>query len=162
MGETTEPLRLADADGRLGEKLGVSDWVSIDQVQVNVFGEVTRWRTPGHCDPEYAKTTRYGGTLIHGFHVVSLLSHFFRSAGLWPVDGTNPLNYGIDKVRILKPVIIGDGVRLRSHISLLDVQAKGRGEYLLKTKHEVECEGVEEPVVYAEYLTYWFPTAETG
>ena len=27
------------------EKLGISLWVSIDQVQVNVFGEVTRWRT---------------------------------------------------------------------------------------------------------------------
>ena len=37
---------LSNADKRIGEKLGISPWVSIDQVQVNVFGEVTRWRTP--------------------------------------------------------------------------------------------------------------------
>ncbi len=148
---------LKTAHERIGEKLGVSDWVFIDQVQVNVFGEVTRWRVPGHCDPEYAKTTRYGGTLIHGFHMVALLSHFYRDARLWPRDGQTPLNYGLDKVRVLQPVVIGDGVRLRSHISLLDVTEKGNGEYLVKTKHEVEVEGIDDYALYAEYLTYWFP-----
>ncbi len=155
--DAQQPFLLATANERLGESLGVSDWVFIDQTQVNVFGEVTRWRTPGHCDPEYARTTRYGGTLIHGFHVVSLLSHFFRDSGSWPEDGAYPLNYGLDKVRILQPVIIGDGVHLRSHISLLDVTDKGDGQYLLKTCHEIEAKGVEGSVVYAEYLTYWFP-----
>ena len=152
-----ETFALATAENHIGEPLGVSDWVDIDQVQVNVFGEVTRWRTPGQCDPEYAKNTRYGGTLMHGFHVVSLLSHFYRSTGLWPVDGTSPLNYGLDKVRVLQPILIDDGIRLRSHIGLLDVTAKGRGEYLLKTSHYIEVKGVEDYVMYAEYLTYWFP-----
>lgn len=157
MEAATEPFLLSTAQERIGQKLGVSDWVFIDQVQVNVFGEVTRWRTPGHCDPEYAKTTPYGGTLIHGFHMMSLLSHFYRDAGLWPEDGKSPLNYGLDKVRVLKPVIIGDGVRLRSHVSLLEVKPKQDGEYLIKTCHEIECEGLDDPVLYAEYLTYWFP-----
>lgn len=148
---------LKTARTRIGEALGTSDWVSIDQVQVNVFGEVTRWRTPGHCDPEYARTTPYGGTLMHGFHMVALLSHFYRDAGLWPEDGRNPLNYGLDKVRVLQPVVIGDGVRLRSHIRLLDAVDKGNGEWLLKTCHEIEADGVDGPVLYAEYLTYWFP-----
>lgn len=152
-----KPFYLATAHERIGEKLGVSDWVFIDQVQVNVFGEVTRWRTPGHCDPEYAKTTRYGGTLIHGFHMVALMSHFFRDIGVWPEDGQTPLNYGMDKVRVLSPVVIGDGVNLRSHLSLLDVTDKGKGEYLLKTCHEIEVQGQEGRALYAEYLTYWFP-----
>jgi len=151
------PFLLRTAEDRIGEELGVSDWVFIDQIQVNVFGEVTRWRTPGHCDPEYARTTRYGGTLMHGFHMVSLLSHFYRDSNLWPEDGKTPLNYGLDKVRVLKPVVIGDGVRLRSHITLMDVKAKPRGEYLLKTCHEIEADKVEGRVLYAEYLTYWFP-----
>ena len=143
----TEPFYLATATERIGEHLGISDWVFIDQVQVNVFGEVTRWRTPGHCDPEYAKTTRYGGTLIHGFHMVALLSHFYRDTDLWPLDGQYPLNYGLDRVRVLKPVIIGDGVRLRSHISLMDAEPKGNGEYLIKTRHEVQAEGSDEKVL---------------
>lgn len=156
----TRPFLLSTARTRIGEHLGSSDWVAIDQVQVNVFGEVTRWRTPGHCDPEYAKTTPYGGTLMHGFHMVALLSHFYRDSGLWPEDGRNPLNYGLDRVRVLQPVVIGDGVRLRSHIGLLDAVAKGNGEWLLKTRHELEADGVDGHVLYAEYLTYWFPKQE--
>ncbi len=151
------PFLLSNVSERVGEKLGVSDWVFIDQIQVNIFGEVTRWRTPGHCDPEYARKGPYGGTLMHGFHMLALLSDFFRTAGLFPEDGARPLNYGLDKVRVLQPVVIGDGVRLRSHISLLDATDKGKGEFLLKTCHEVEVEGVESRVLYAEYLTYWFP-----
>ena len=150
-------MLLSQMEENVGQKLGISDWVFIDQTQVNIFGEVTRWRTPGHCDPEYGQSTPYGGTIIHGFHVVGLLSHFYKDAGLWPEDGAYPLNYGLDKVRILNPVVIGEGVRLRSHISLLEANPKGNGEYLLKNCHEVEVEGVEGFVVYAEYLTYWYP-----
>ena len=127
----------------------------IDQTQVNVFAEVTRWRTPGHCDPEYASNTKYGGTLIHGFHVISLLSHFFKSAELWPEDGQDPLNYGVDKVRILEPIIIGDGVRLRSYISLIEVVPKKGNDTLVKTKHEIEVQNIKGFAIYAEYLTYW-------
>jgi len=157
LSKTREPFFLSRANERVGEVLGISDWVFIDQVQVNVFGEVTRWRTPGHCDPDYGKDGPYGGTIIHGFHMVSLMSHFDRDVGLWPEDGTNPLNYGMDKVRVLKPVVIGDGVRLRSHIKLLDVADKGSGEYLVKTSHDIEVKGLSGRALYAEYLTYWFP-----
>lgn len=153
----TARFRLSSAKARVGETLGVSDWVFIDQLQVNIFGEVTRWRTPGHCDPEYARTTRYGGTLMHGFHMMALLSHFYKDAQLWPEDGRNPLNYGLDKVRVLQPVVVGEGVRLRSHISLLDVNEKHNGEYLLTTAHNIEVQGMDAHVLYAEYLTYWFP-----
>ena len=66
--------------------------------------------------------------------------------------------YGLDKVRVLQPVVIGDGMRLRLHIRLLDAVDKGNGEWLLTTCHGIEAEGVECPVLYAEYLTYWFPT----
>ena len=151
----SQSFYLSKAHKMIGQKLGVSPWVSIDQIQVNVFGEVTRWRTPGHCDPEYAKGTAYGGTLLHGFHVVGLLSHFYKSAELWPADGENPLNYGLDRVRILKPVVIGDGVRLRSHVTLLEARPKSGGDMLLKNQHDIEVEGFEGFAVYAEYLTYW-------
>ena len=149
------PFRLATAGQRLGEKLGVSPWVTIDQTQVNIFGEVTRWRTPGHCDPEHARSTPYGGTLLHGFHAVSLITHFYKSSELWPEDGRDPLNYGLDRVRILQPIVIGHGVRLRSHISLRKALPKQGGDMLLKTQHDIEVEGLEGFAVYAEYLTYW-------
>ena len=149
------PFLLATARQRIGERIGVSPWVFIDQVQTNVFAEVTRWRTLGHCDPEHAKNTPYGGTLLHGFHAISLITHFYKSSELWPQDGRDPLNYGLDKVRILQPMIIGDGIKLRSQITLLDAQPKQDGDMLLKTQHDIEVEGLEGSSVYAEYLTYW-------
>ena len=161
MNTTTQekPFLLANAHEFVGTKVAVTDWVDIDQVQVNVFGEVSRWRKPGHCDPEYARKGPYGGTLLHGFHMVSLLSHFAEDAGLRPDDGAYSLNYGLDRVRVLQPVVIGDGVRVRSHVTVLDVTDKGRGERLIKSGHEVEAAGIEGPVMYAEYLSYWYPKA---
>lgn len=149
------PFLLATAQQRIGEMIGVSPWVFIDQVQVNIFGEVTRWRTPGHCDPEYAKSTLYGGTLLHGFHAISLVTHFYKSSELWPEDGKDPLNYGLDKVRILQPMIVSDGIKLRSRITLLDAKPKSSGDMLLKTQHDIEVAGQTGTAVYAEYLTYW-------
>jgi len=161
MNTTTKdkPFLLANAHEFVGAKVAVTEWVDIDQVQVNVFGEVSRWRKPGHCDPESARKGPYGGTLLHGFHMVSLLSHFTENAGLRPDDGDYSLNYGLDRVRVLQPVVIGDGVRIRSHVTVLDVTDKDRGERLIKSGHEVEAEGVEGPVMYAEYLSYWYPKA---
>jgi len=152
-----KPFRLSDIHEFVGQSLGVSNRVDIDQVQVNIFGEVTRWAKPGHCDPEYGKTTPYGGTLIHGFHMVALCSYFFESAGLRPIDSAYSLNYGLDKVRVLNPVVIADGVRLRFHVSLLNAIDKGDGERLLTTTHQVEVQGKPDYALYAEYLSYWYP-----
>jgi acyl dehydratase len=152
-----QPLLLKNAHEFTGTQIAVTDWVDIDQVQVNVFGEVSRWRKPGHCDPESARKGPYGGTLIHGFHMVSLLSHFVESAGFRPEDGSHALNYGLDRVRVLQPVVVGDGVRLRSAVTLLDVTDKERGQRLIKTGHNIEAANVDGPVMYAEYLSYWFP-----
>ena len=117
---------LATAQQRIGEKIGVSPWVFIDQTQVNVFGEVTRWRTPGHCEPEYAKNTPYGGTLLHGFHAISLITHFYRSSELglgWP----RPMELRSRQGAHLQPIIIGDGIKLRSQITLLEARPKRSG-----------------------------------
>ncbi|MEQ9638510.1 MAG: MaoC/PaaZ C-terminal domain-containing protein [Alphaproteobacteria bacterium] len=152
------PFTLADADGFVGRQLAVTDWVMIDQVQTNVFGEVTRWPTWMHCDPERCKTeSPYGGTLLHGFMAVSLLTHFVDV--IRPPDGRYSLNYGLDKVRVLRPVMIGDGVRLRDRIILLAATDKGEGRKLLKTEHLIEADDGPDPAVYAEYLNYWYPTS---
>lgn len=142
----------------IGEHVATTDWVEIDQMQVNIFGEITRWPKRGHNDPEWAaKHSPYGGTLVHGFFMVSLATHFMELAGLMYRDGQNPLNYGMDKVRILAPVVIGDGVRLRDNISIMDVQDKGDGKRLIKTAHRIEADGMDKPAAYLEYLNLWHP-----
>ena len=77
-----------------------------------------------------------------------------------PVDlssAWDAAHYGLDKVRVLKPVTIGDGVRIRDRIGLIDVVDKGEGRKLCKTSHLIEAEGEADPAFYAEFLAYWYP-----
>jgi len=151
-------ILLANVHEYIGKEVAVTDWVALDQMQVNVFGEITRWAKRGHCDAEWAREhSPYGGTLVHGFFMVSLVTHFLELGGLLYRDGRNPLNYGMDKVRILHPVVIGDGVRLRDRISIMTVEDKDAGRRLIKTKHHIEAEGSDRPAAYVEYLNLWTP-----
>ncbi len=111
-----------------------------------------------HTDQERCiRESPYGDTIVHGFFFVSLLTYFSKVAGFNPSDGAYHLNYGLDKVRILQPVTIGDGVRIRDRITLLRVADKGEGRKLCTTAHQIEVEGRDRPAAYAEYLGYWFP-----
>lgn len=153
-----KPFLLSNAHEFIGQEMAVTDWVDIDQVQVNVFGEITRWATWMHTDVERcAEESPYGGTIIHGFLMVSLVTYFMKISGLRPPDAAYSLNYGMDKVRILKPVVIGDGVRLRDRVSLLDVIDRGDGKRIFETANVIEVENMTEPAAYVEYLNFWFP-----
>jgi len=153
-------ILLANAHEFIGQEIGVTDWVHIDQMQVNIFGEVTRWPTWMHCDQERARReSPYGDTIMHGFFYVSLLTRFEESGGLDPADGDYFLNYGLNKFRVLRPVTIGDGLRLRSRVTLKCVEDKGEAKKLCTTAHSIEVEGAEDPAAYAEFLSYWYPKA---
>ena len=96
--------------------------------------------------------------VLHGFFIVSLITHFLKMGGFYYRDGKNPLNYGMDKARILRPVLVGDGVKLRDRISVLEVQDKGEGRRLVKTAHHIETDEADErPAAYVEYLNFWHP-----
>lgn len=151
-------LLLTNVHEYIGQQVAITDWVELDQMQVNVFGEITRWSKPGHNDPEWAKEhSPYGGTLVHGFFMVSLVTHFLELGGLFYKDGKSPLNYGMNKVRILNPVLVGDGVRLCDRICVLDVQDKGEGKRLITTSHHIEAQGSDKCAAYVEYLNLWHP-----
>ena len=156
--DANEAFLLSNAHTYIGRELAVSDWVFIDQVQTNVFGEVTRWSPWMHSDPKRcAAESPYGATLLHGFFMLSLITHFLDTAKLRPADADRSLNYGMDKVRVLRPVTVADGVRLRDRITLLDVTDKGDGKRLFKTGHSIEVEHSDSAALYVEYLNYWIP-----
>ena len=151
-------ITLANVNVYVGKEIGLTDWLDIDQMQVNIFGEVTRWPTWMHNDRDRAaRESPYGGTIIHGFFLVSLVTYFVRTGGVNPIDGSYSLNYGMDRVRILKPVVIGDGIRVRDRITLMGVQDKGDRKQLLKTAHRIEVDGLSEIAAYVEYLNLWLP-----
>lgn len=142
-----EQLRL-----KIGAEVGVSQWHAVTQERIDGFAGVTGDHQFIHVDPERAKKeTPFGGTIAHGYLLLSLLAPMGYEA-LPPIDGVAVrINYGLDKVRFLTPV--KPGSRLRAHYKLREVTARSEKEFLLKNEVTVEIDGSEKPALYAEALT---------
>jgi acyl dehydratase len=61
------------------------------------------------------------------------------------------VNYGFERIRFLAPVRTGR--RIRARHTLLALEDKGGGRYLLRTEVTVEIEDEEKPALIAEWLT---------
>ena len=65
---------------RIGEEVGVSSWITLDQARIDGFAEATEDRQFIHVDPVNAAGTMFGGTIAHGFLSLSLLSRMGAEA----------------------------------------------------------------------------------
>lgn len=135
----------ADATGK---DLGTTEWVVIDQEQVNLFAEATGDHQWIHVDPERSAGGPFSGTIAHGLLTLSLLPALLRK--LYRVDGVKmAVNYGFDKVRLPAPVPVGSRVRANARIGetrRLDGAVQG----VLATT--VEVEGSDKPAAVVEYV----------
>lgn len=140
--------------------LAVSAWIDVDQARVNAFADATRHPHWLHTDPDRAATeSPYGGTVAHGFLVLSFINHAIDTCGLRPTDSPYALNYGADRVRFLAPMPIGTGFRVRDRISLIEAKEHAKG-LLTRTGHVFEIERADNDhlaCVSAEYLSIWVP-----
>ncbi|MEH0934531.1 MaoC family dehydratase [Micromonospora psammae] len=101
-----------------------------------------------HVDPERARSGPFGGTVAHGFLMLSLLPTL--GAEVYRVDGVRMgVNYGLDRVRF--PAPLHTGSRVRAGVTLLDVQPVQGG---LQVANEVtlEREGGDKPCCVARTL----------
>ena len=130
--------------------LSCSDWVTIDQPLIDRFADTISDHQFIHVDPVRAKSEGgWGGTIAHGFLVLSLLSHFTATALPAPAEGTVEINYGLDKVRFLSPVRCG--ARIRGVFALKSLEPKGEG-LLRRLEARVEIEGGDRPALIADWL----------
>ena len=154
-----KPALIQDLESKIGQEIGVSDWFLVEQAAIDTFGEVTDDVDPMHNDPEWGRNGPWGGTIAHGYHVVSLISSFLKHGLKLPIltnDRVFALNYGLDKVRFLTPFRIGK--RARSHIVLSSIREKRPREFLVKTTHTIEIEGEDKPFMVAEALSLYVMT----
>ncbi|MDH3647888.1 MAG: MaoC family dehydratase [Gammaproteobacteria bacterium] len=142
------PLR--ELKDYVGQDLGCSEWLRIDQARIDAFAEVSDDRQFVHVDPERAGKTFFGSTIAHGFLTLSLLTHLTSDLGVVPEGMTMGINYGFDKVRFLQPVKVNDEIRACS--KLLDVTEKQTGHVLLKSAVTIEIRGETRPALVAEWL----------
>jgi acyl dehydratase len=145
------PLVTLDAiRERIGEEVGVSDWIAIDQARLDQFAGATEDRQFIHVDPDAAARTVFGGTIAHGFLTLSLLSRMGAEAMMLPEGMTMAVNYGLDRVRFLAPV--RSGKRVRGRFALDSVEEKGPGQILMRHNVTVEIEGEDKPALSALWL----------
>lgn len=135
-----------------GSHLGVSDWLSIDQSQIDTFADATGDHQWIHVDAEKAKDGPFGTTIAHGFLTLSLVPLIGRQ--IYRVQGVRmTINYGFDKVRFTAPVPVGS--RVRGGIELIDVSDVDGGVQVTN-KVTIEIEGSERPAVVADHLLRYY------
>jgi acyl dehydratase len=141
---------LAEIQSRVGQEIGVSSWLLINQSRIDAFADATEDRQFIHIDPDAAAKTPFGGTIAHGFLTLALLSRMGAETMLIPEGVKMAVNYGLDRVRFLAPV--RSGKRVRGRFVLDSVEEKAPGQVLLRHTVTVEIEGEEKPALTAAWL----------
>jgi acyl dehydratase len=144
-------FNLADMHALVGQEIGLSSWIRVDQAMIDQFAECTGDRQWIHVDTDRAAREAPAGTTIaHGFLTLSLLPVMSYEIGGIPEGIHASFNYGLDKLRFLAPVRAGVRVRLRATLTGFDEKEPGR--YLMRRSNVVEIEGEEKPALIADTL----------
>ncbi|MCX4961844.1 MaoC family dehydratase [Streptomyces virginiae] len=136
----------------IGEPLGPSAWLEVDQKRIDLFADATGDHQWIHVDPERAAGGPFGSTIAHGYLTLSLLPSLVPQ--IMRVEGMRMgLNYGTNKVRFPAPVPVGS--RLRATAVITEVTEAGGGVQVTATV-TVEREGGEKPVCVAESVSRYY------
>jgi acyl dehydratase len=146
-----------DAKALVGQEIGVSDWITVDQPRIDKFADATDDHQWIHIDVERARAEMPGGTTIaHGYLLISLMPALVDMVVAMPTL-QRAINYGLNKVRFKNPVPAGSRVRLRS--VLLQAQ-KRAGALQVILENTLEVEGQERPACVAEVIALYFLAGE--
>ena len=143
-----------DFASHLGEELGTSEWLTIDQDRINTFADATLDHQWIHVDVERAKVeSPYHSTIAHGYLTMSLIAHLWNQ--IIEVNNVEmQVNYGMEKMRFGLPVITGSRVRL---VTKLHDIADLRGICKAEIEIKMEIEGERKPALQgiASFLYYF-------
>lgn len=139
-----------------GKEEGAGEWHTIDQKQINLFGDATLDRQFIHVDPEMAaKVSPYKVTIAHGFLTLSMVVYLGASIRISDPAAYEGLmmgvNYGLDRVRFPAPVKVNS--RVRAKRELISAELVAPNTIQLKQKVTVEIEGESKPGCVAETLS---------
>ena len=156
MTQTSGPLVITGLEGleaRVGQTVGVSDWKTVEQNEINTFAKLTGDEQWIHVDPERAKETAVGTTIQHGFLTLGM------STGLlWQVcvvEGFGMiLNYGLNKVRF--PSMLPTGSRYRAHVELPEVKPLSADSVEVVWRLTYEVEGKPKPCCVADLVFRYY------
>ncbi|QBR92069.1 MaoC family dehydratase [Nocardioides euryhalodurans] len=141
---------VADA---VGQELGTSDWLTIEQERVDQFADATGDHQWIHVDVERAASGPFGGTIAHGYLTLSLIPWLGAQVFALDTPGAK-LNYGVNRVRFPHPVRVGS--KVRDTVSVKEVTDLSSGKQLV-LGHVIEIDGQDKPACVAETVVLLLP-----
>ena len=139
--------------GAVGEDLGTSPWVTVDQKRVDTFADATDDHQWIHVDPEAAAEGPFGKTVAHGFLTVALMPKFGWDT--FKVEGVSmTVNYGLNKVRF--PAMLATGSRFRMHVEVAEVKQLGESGVEVVWRLTYEVEGKPKPCCVADLVFRYY------
>ncbi len=144
------PAALLDA---VGQHLGHSEWLEIDQQRIDLFAEATGDHQWIHVDPERAADGPFGKTIAHGYLTLSLANLFLPE--VMQVNKVSMgVNYGCEKVRFPAPVPVGSRVRGGGEIISAE-EVKGGVQVVVRMT--IDVEGGERPGCVIDTISRFYP-----
>ena len=148
-------VTLDELKTKVGEHLGTSEWLTVDQAMIDKFADATGDHQFIHVDVEKAKLTPFGGTIAHGFLSLSLMPTLTAMTDMpRPAGIKMGVNYGGNKTRFLAPV--RSNKRVRGHFKLLELDEKRPGQWQQTVEYTLEIEGEDKPALIAEWISQFF------
>lgn len=143
----------ADLGGAVGQS-ATGEWRAVDQQRIDLFADATDDHQWIHVDPERAAAeSPFGGPVAHGFLTLALVPAL--TAGLLDVGGTAMVvNYGLDRVRFLQPVLAGSRVRAVTTVESAEPTAQG---VRVSSTVTVEIEGAPRAALVARTIALFVP-----
>lgn len=139
----------SELESLVGQEVGVSDWMEIDQARINQFADATGDHQWIHIDAQRAAQGPFGATIAHGFLTLSLIPALAATA--YEIRGGRMgINYGLDKVRFPAPLPVGSRVRARFVLQEYKRLPDDGAQMLVEATFERE--GGEKPVCVAQFL----------
>lgn len=144
---------LADLQGKVGEEIHVSDWLTVTQELIDMFANATGDHQWIHVDPKRCKEeSPYQTTIAHGYLTLSLYPQLRGLVGakepMFPGQ-TNIINYGLNKLRFTNVVKVGS--KIRAHCTVVAAE-EVKGSIQLTEQYSVEIQGEERPACVAECI----------
>ena len=138
----------------IGQEVTISDFLEITQERINAFADVTEDHQWIHIDVERAKQeSPFKTTIAHGFLTLSLLAHLAETTVSVKGNFKMGINYGLNKVRFVSPVLSGS--RIRGRFTLNEVEEIAGG-YQVIWNITVETENATKPSLVAEWLVRYY------
>ena len=143
---------LDDIRAQIGDEIGVSSWLLVDQERIDAFADATEDRQFIHVDPATAAQTPFGGTIAHGYLTLSLLAPITQQL-LVVTDATTSINYGLNKLRFPGPLPVGAEFRGRGAIVEVAPFEKG---VQITASFTIEVKDAPRPALAAECLFRYY------